>query len=555
LKLVEINIGSATLLVGAPAGFSTPLIRAGDGLGAIAAIPRLRTDPEAMARLRSLYPPQVSNLIGTDDVLARLRGDLASGRMRAVLIRECPIELAPVPEQVVASHVVHLQLPAEASLPARTLLLAARGRMPMEFRGSVDNVATAAALVAGLRQDRDLPRLLRRQVSRLRIGFDDMTDKLEDELAEKLRNNLIDGAVLREPGLRALAFSRRETPLPIADMTPGQRVAEAMLCSRSRLDRAELGVVSRICDPDNLGRMAALLCSGGEANALPFTAPLHDGTMVAIAWDFGGAQGIDRLAGLFTAATEAARAISEDGIEAAAETMAMAFTRAGPDLLAALLRRALREKGGRQGEEKNWKGKLNDENRNTEVAKPQQKGTGSGASKASSPPPPPPPKKAASIDGNSAEWTLDARGRPVKVTATLTSVKPEAGDRGSGELSAQDKIRALGKKGDDAGHMIGHRFMGDQGENNLFPQQGNFNKGAYKKLENEWADWIDRGCTVKVNVELSGGTSDRPDEVAVSYEVFDKSGKRVHEFEKIFKNEANQKVDRLYSDGMKKALK
>ncbi|MAX86430.1 MAG: hypothetical protein CMI07_06055 [Oceanospirillaceae bacterium] len=33
---------------------------------------------------------------------------------------------------------------------------------------------------------------------------------------------------------------------------------------------------------------------------------------------------------------------------------------------------------------------------------------------------------------------------------------------------------------DDGGHIVGHRFMSDQGEKNLFPQKSNLNRGAYK---------------------------------------------------------------------------
>ena len=46
---------------------------------------------------------------------------------------------------------------------------------------------------------------------------------------------------------------------------------------------------------------------------------------------------------------------------------------------------------------------------------------------------------------------------------------------------------------DDGGHIIGHRFMSDQGTKNLFPQNANLNRSAYKKKENEWADRLDWG--------------------------------------------------------------
>src|SRR3546814_4738947 len=80
-------------------------------------------------------------------------------------------------------------------------------------------------------------------------------------------------------------------------------------------------------------------------------------------------------------------------------------------------------------------------------------------------------------------------------------------------------FRSRGVEGDHGGHIIGHRFVQDQGLKNMFPQDGNFNVSAYKKLENEWADWIDTGMDVHITVELAPKQLDRPEQVRVAYEV------------------------------------
>lgn len=160
----------------------------------------------------------------------------------------------------------------------------------------------------------------------------------------------------------------------------------------------------------------------------------------------------------------------------------------------------------------------------------------------------------AQVGANRVTWTVDAKGRPASASATLSEVQPAGVKRSSDELAAQDEVRGLGLDDDDAGHIIGHRFMGDQGAVNMFPQNFNFNRSAYKTMENEWAAWIDAGGTVKVNVALKGGTSDRPAQVGVVYEVFNASGKRVFKNSELFDNAAGQVFDRISTADIRKLL-
>ena len=144
---------------------------------------------------------------------------------------------------------------------------------------------------------------------------------------------------------------------------------------------------------------------------------------------------------------------------------------------------------------------------------------------------------------NAAEWkTTD--GRASEVSARL---KEDFGEtpRSKAEIDAQNQVRkAGGVDGDHAGHMIGHRFTGDQGAKNLFPQNGNFNTSAYKKIENEWGRAIAQGYEVQVNVKLKPPGAARPTEVEVRWQYFDKNGKPVGDARKRrFRNEAGQEYN------------
>lgn len=151
----------------------------------------------------------------------------------------------------------------------------------------------------------------------------------------------------------------------------------------------------------------------------------------------------------------------------------------------------------------------------------------------------------AHIGDNTVTWTNDAEGRPIRAEADLTEVFSGI-DRSSAETRAQREAGDRGVEGDHGGHVIGHRFVKDQGLKNLFPQDGNFNVSAYKTLENEWADWIDAGMDVHINVELSPQQLDRPERVRVSYEVTDPAdGRLVYDQRVTFRNEAGQEFDRV----------
>ncbi|TWI06141.1 DNA/RNA non-specific endonuclease [Luteimonas cucumeris] len=149
------------------------------------------------------------------------------------------------------------------------------------------------------------------------------------------------------------------------------------------------------------------------------------------------------------------------------------------------------------------------------------------------------------VGDNTVTWTVDGQGRPIRAEADLSQVFTDL-ERSNAETDAQREAADRGIEGDHGGHLIGHRFVTDQGLKNLFPQDGNFNVSAYKTLENEWADWIDSGMDVRIRIDLSPAGQDRPDRVRVSYEVVDPaSGDVVYDQRVTFRNEAGQKYERV----------
>lgn len=54
---------------------------------------------------------------------------------------------------------------------------------------------------------------------------------------------------------------------------------------------------------------------------------------------------------------------------------------------------------------------------------------------------------------------------------------------------------------DDGGHLIGARFGGAVGEENLTAQNRNLNRSAYKRMENQWEAHLEAGDKVYVHIE------------------------------------------------------
>lgn len=150
-----------------------------------------------------------------------------------------------------------------------------------------------------------------------------------------------------------------------------------------------------------------------------------------------------------------------------------------------------------------------------------------------------------SVSENIAIWHLDEKGKPVAVEATLEKLL--GGARSKEERALQLEVgKGSEVVGDEGGHLIGHRFMGDQGLKNLFPQNSNLNRGPFKTLENEWADWIEGGYKVDLKILLDPPGSDRPNKIHVQYNVIDPdTGKIIHSDNPKFENKYGENYDRV----------
>jgi len=92
---------------------------------------------------------------------------------------------------------------------------------------------------------------------------------------------------------------------------------------------------------------------------------------------------------------------------------------------------------------------------------------------------------------------------------------------------------------DDGGHIIGARFGGLPTGENLVAQNRNFNRGEYKRLENHWAEELEAGNKVYVNIEYDSG--ERP-ETCVGFAIIERpSGHREVEYYSMYNESAEER--------------
>lgn len=128
---------------------------------------------------------------------------------------------------------------------------------------------------------------------------------------------------------------------------------------------------------------------------------------------------------------------------------------------------------------------------------------------------------------NGDTYETDSQGRVIKAEFTLTTDDLQTSrERDGNDKSNTREVGKQGIEGDQGGHIKAHQFGGTSDKINLFPQNGNFNQGEYKRIENGIAKDLQEGKTVKVTVELiyDNKDSSRPDKVKVTKEVSDQNG-------------------------------
>jgi hypothetical protein len=111
-------------------------------------------------------------------------------------------------------------------------------------------------------------------------------------------------------------------------------------------------------------------------------------------------------------------------------------------------------------------------------------------------------------------YEMDELGRVRKVEGELKR-NPAQGRNKRAQLDAGGRDRL---PTDEGGHYAGRRFDGPTEEFNHFAQDQNFNRGAYKALENKWDAALQNGRSVRVEIVPNyTGNSLRPDSLNVKY--------------------------------------
>jgi predicted ribonuclease toxin of YeeF-YezG toxin-antitoxin module len=120
-----------------------------------------------------------------------------------------------------------------------------------------------------------------------------------------------------------------------------------------------------------------------------------------------------------------------------------------------------------------------------------------------------------SVKPDKLTFAIDEAGRTKVVEGTL-------GDKDSGR-SKRLQRQAGGpdrRVTDDGGHFIAPRFGGPKETYNHFAQNANFNRGAYRALEDKWAKAQKNGEPVNVRIDTDHvGNDQRPDSITVSWTV------------------------------------
>ena len=125
-------------------------------------------------------------------------------------------------------------------------------------------------------------------------------------------------------------------------------------------------------------------------------------------------------------------------------------------------------------------------------------------------------------------------------------------EKGERDLKAQREAGGEDRREtDDGGHSIGTRFNGSSGYENLTAQDRSLNRGAYKQMENKWANSLEKGEPVFVNIDAySANKSDRPD-AYMGYSITEhKNGKReldAFSFQNLTKEE-QEKMEEIINE-------
>lgn len=126
------------------------------------------------------------------------------------------------------------------------------------------------------------------------------------------------------------------------------------------------------------------------------------------------------------------------------------------------------------------------------------------------------------VSKNGYRYDLDAHVRTRHVSGEIRLQPQPRSRRMQADAGKPDR-----RSGDDGGHYIAARFNGPQEWFNHFAQDANFNRGAYRVLEEQWAAEVRAGDRVFVDiVPLYQGTSMRPYKLIVYWVVDERTYRR-----------------------------
>lgn len=149
-------------------------------------------------------------------------------------------------------------------------------------------------------------------------------------------------------------------------------------------------------------------------------------------------------------------------------------------------------------------------------------------------------------------YSENAYGKTASGQLSLSS-SPERDPDAQRAAGGEDRRTSGNTYGvDDGGHLIGARFGGSVGQENLTPQDRNLNRGDYKRAENDWADRLENGDKVYVHMEsYTGDGSNRPTNY-MGYAIFehtDENGNKTREIEYYsFNNESRAEQEQWEKD-------
>ena len=93
------------------------------------------------------------------------------------------------------------------------------------------------------------------------------------------------------------------------------------------------------------------------------------------------------------------------------------------------------------------------------------------------------------------EFSIDAHERPRLVSGEIGLLPQPRSRRAQANAGKPDR-----RVTDDGGHFIAARFNGPGDWFNHFAQDANFNRGAYRALEDQWAKAVQSGKRVFVDI-------------------------------------------------------